>query len=255
MIDTHAHIYTKEFKDDLAKIISNCEESGVDKILMPNISIDSIDSMLAVESMYPGKCFSMMGLHPSSVDRDFQKQLYEIEIWLDKSDFIAVGEIGIDLYWDKSLKDLQEEAFRIQIGLAKERRLPIVIHCRNSFEETINIVEELYDEDLTGVFHCFSGTTEEAERVTRLGFYVGIGGVVTFKNGGLDKVIPEIPLEHIVLETDSPYLSPAPHRGKRNEPAYLSIIAQKIGDLKQISFDEVDKATTSNAKKLFRIEK
>ncbi len=251
MIDTHAHIYTKEFKDDLENIIVNCGESGVDKILMPNIDHQSVDLMLAVERKYPEMCFAMMGLHPSSVDKDFQQQLYEVEAWLDKRDFIAVGEIGIDLYWDQSLKHLQEEAFRIQIGFAKKHRIPIVIHCRNAFEETISIVEEMHDETLSGVFHCFSGSKEEAERVTDLGFYLGIGGVVTFKNGGLDKVIPEISLENILLETDSPYLSPAPYRGKRNEPAYLSIIAQKIGDLKQTSVDEVAKTTTSNAKKIF----
>ena len=251
MIDTHAHIYTKEFKDDLAGIIANCVEKGVEKIFMPNIDHESIELMLDVENKYPEMCLSMMGLHPSSVTKAFQKQLYEVENWLDKRKFIAVGEIGIDLYWDKSLQDSQEEAFKIQIELAKRHNLPIVIHCREAFEETISIVEGLHDETLKGVFHCFSGTKEEAERITNLGFYLGIGGVVTFKNGGLDKVIPDISLENIVLETDSPYLSPAPYRGKRNEPANLSFIVQKIADLKQIEVETVTKATTRNAEKLF----
>lgn len=255
MIDTHAHIYTKEFKDDLEDIIIHSKDNGVEKIFMPNIDHDSIELMLEVESQYPQMCFSMMGLHPSSVGKNFQKQLYEIENWLAQRDFLAVGEIGIDLYWDQSLKDLQEEAFRIQIGFAKKYNLPIVIHCRNAFEETIRIVETLYDDSLTGVFHCFSGTREEAKRVTEIGFFLGIGGVVTFKNSGLDKIIPEISMDEIVLETDSPYLSPMPYRGKRNEPAYLAIIAQKIADLKQISVDEVAKSTTINAEKLFSLKK
>lgn len=255
MIDTHAHIYTKEFKDDLPGIISNCRTSGIEKILMPNVDHDSIDLMFAVEEEYPEMCISMMGLHPSSVDKHIQKQLYEVEGWLEKRSFIAVGEIGIDLYWDKSFKDLQEEAFRVQVGFAKKHNLPIVIHCRNAFEETIAIVEELHDGALTGVFHCFAGSAEEAARVTNLGFFLGIGGVATFKNGGLDKVIPEISLQHIVLETDSPYLAPAPYRGKRNEPGYLPVIAQKIGDLKQIPINEVAEATTKNAEKLFRLIK
>lgn len=253
MIDTHAHIYTKEFKDDLAGVIGNCQEKGVEKIFMPNIDEDSIELMLEVERKYPEMCFSMMGLHPSSVNKTFQKQLYDVESWLGKRKFIAVGEIGIDLYWDKSLQAFQEEAFKIQIMLAKKHRLPIVIHCREAFEETISIVEDLYDETLTGVFHCFSGSLKEAERVTDLGFYLGIGGVVTFKNGSLDKVIPDILLESIVLETDSPYLSPAPYRGKRNEPANVSVIAKKIADLKETEIGNVIKATTKNAEKLFSI--
>lgn len=251
MIDTHAHIYTKEFKDDLDNIVDNFQKEGGREIFMPNIDHDSIDLMLAVENRYPETCFSMMGLHPGSVSENFQSQLYEIEDWLSKRKFIAVGEIGIDLYWDKSLKKFQEEAFKIQIGFAKTHQLPIVIHSRDAFEETITIVEELYDNTLTGVFHCFSGTKEEATRITSLGFALGIGGVVTFKNSGLDKVIPELLLENMILETDSPYLSPAPYRGKRNEPAYLTVIAQKIADLKQVSLDQVLEVTTKNAIKLF----
>lgn len=251
MIDTHAHVYTKEFKDDLDKIIDNFKKAGGEEIYMPNIDHDSIALMLDAEIRYPKICYAMMGLHPGSVGEDFETQLYEVENWLSKRQFTAVGEIGIDLYWDKSLKTFQEEAFRIQIGFAKKHMLPIVIHSRDAFEETISIVEELYDQSLTGVFHCFSGTKEEAKRITSLGFSLGVGGVVTFKNGGLDKVIPDLSLENIILETDSPYLSPAPYRGKRNEPAYLSVIAQKVADLKRVSIDVVFDVTTKNARKLF----
>lgn len=251
MIDTHAHVYTKEFKDDLDNIVENFQKEGGREIYMPNIDHDSIDIMLDVEDRYPDICYSMMGLHPGSVGENFETQLYEIENWLSKRKFIAVGEIGIDLYWDRSLKKFQEEAFRIQIAFAKKYQLPIVIHSRDAFEETISIVEELYDQSLTGVFHRFSGTKEEAVRITSLGFSLGVGGVVTFKNGGLDKVIPDLSLEDIILETDSPYLSPAPYRGKRNEPSYLRVIAQKVADLRQISIDVVSDVTTKNARKLF----
>lgn len=254
MIDTHAHIYTKEFKDDLESIVTRSQESDIQKIFMPNIDHTSIDAMLEVERRYPEICYAMMGLHPSSVGNDFEKELYIVEEWLNTRNFLAIGEIGIDLFWDKTFKSHQEEAFEIQINWAKERQLPIAIHCRDAFETTIDIVESLWDESLKGVFHCFTGSKADADRITKMGFYLGIGGVSTFKNGGLDKVLPEVDLQHIILETDSPYLAPVPYRGKRNEPAYLPLIAQRIAAIKAISVEEVAKRTTQNAQMLFNIQ-
>lgn len=253
MIDTHAHIYTKEFNDDLGEVIERSTDNGINKILMPNIDSTSIEPMLEVEHQYPHVCHAMMGLHPSSIKKGFEKQLYEVEGWLSKRKFLAIGEIGIDLYWDKQFEAHQKEAFKIQIQWAKEMNLPIVIHCREAFEETISIVEALHDERLTGVFHCFTGSIEEAERAIKLGFYLGIGGVATFKNGGLDKVLPHVDLNKILLETDSPYLAPVPYRGKRNEPSYLPFIAQRIADIKSISVEGVKKATSENAQALFKM--
>ena len=251
MIDTHAHIYSKAFKDDLSMLLEKCREINVSKIFMPNIDHSSIDLMLEVENKAPETCFSMMGLHPASVNEKFEKELYLVEEWLNKRTFLAVGEIGMDLYWDKTFQKEQEEAFKIQIGLAKKFQTPVVIHCREAFDETIAIVESLNDETLSGVFHCFTGTLEQANKVIDLGFYLGIGGVATFKNGGLDKVLPEISLEKIVLETDSPYLAPVPFRGKRNEPAYLPLIAQRVADLIAVDVAVVEEATTTNAEMLF----
>lgn len=252
-IDTHAHIYLSQFKEDSSKAIHNAGSQGVSKILMPNIDSKTIEDMLSLEATFPGKCFPMMGLHPCSVDNDFRSQLKLVEQWLENRKFCAVGEIGMDLYWDKTFQKEQAEAFEMQIELAKKHELPIVIHCRDAFEETIDIVEQLNDEKLSGVFHCFSGTIEDANRIIAQGFLLGIGGVTTFKNGGLDKVIPFIDLDHLVLETDSPYLAPAPYRGKRNEPAYIPIIAEKIADLTGESVSKIASTTTKNAEALFRI--
>lgn len=251
LIDTHAHIYANEFKADIEEVIEKGRQEKVEKIYMPNIDHSSIDDMLGLEEKFPEMCIPMMGLHPSSVDKSFEKELYIVESWLNKRKFVAIGETGIDLYWDKTYQTQQEEAFRVQIAWAKKYDLPIIIHCRDSFNETIAIVEELKDDRLKGIFHCFTGTVQDAERVIKAGFYLGIGGVATFKNGGLDKVIPNIDVEHIVLETDSPYLAPAPHRGKRNEPAYIPLIAQKVADYKQMSDEKVAEATTRNAGKIF----
>lgn len=253
LIDSHAHIYSDKFKGDLAVMLENCRKEGIHKICMPNIDHTSIERMLAIESEYPAMCFPMMGIHPSSIKEDYQKELSVVEEWLGKREFIAVGEIGLDLYWDKTFIEQQKDAFRIQINWAKKYQLPIVIHCRDAFEETISIVEEMMDDSLKGVFHCFTGTVEEALRIIDLGFYLGIGGVATFKNGGLDKVIPHLKPEHLLLETDSPYLSPAPYRGKRNEPAYINIIAHKVAELMGLSFEEVAKITTQNTEKLFKL--
>lgn len=252
LIDTHAHIYDEKFASDIDQVLDNCRQVGVGQIYMPNIDHTSVDGMLELEHRYPDQCLPMMGLHPTSVKKDFEKELYQVEKWLDEREFAAVGEIGLDYYWDTSFAEQQREAFRIQIQWAKEVGWPIVIHTRDSFEDSIKIVEQLHDERLRGVFHCFTGTKEEAQRIGQLGFYVGLGGVSTFKNGGMDQVIPELPLEQIVLETDSPYLAPVPHRGKRNEPTYIPLIAQKIADYRQVEVDEIAEQTTRNALELFQ---
>ncbi|MEJ7644323.1 MAG: TatD family hydrolase [Chryseolinea sp.] len=249
--DTHAHIYHDDFLPDRADMLNRCSEMRVGKVYMPNVDHTSIDAMLELESRSEGICVSMMGLHPCSVKKDFERELYLVEDWLSKRSFAAVGEIGTDLYWDKSFFEQQKEAFTIQVNWAKKYGLPVVIHCRESIDETIGLVENLKDDNLTGIFHCFTGDLKQAQRIIALGFYIGIGGVITFKNGGLDKVVPEIALEHIMLETDSPYLAPVPHRGKRNEPAYIPLVADKIASLKRITIEEVQDVTTTNASKLF----
>ncbi|MBS1553593.1 MAG: TatD family hydrolase [Bacteroidetes bacterium] len=250
-IDTHAHIYSDEFKPDRQDMLSRAVEADVQRIYMPNIDHTSIDNMLELEAKSAGVCVSMMGLHPCYVKKEFEKELYLVEEWLGKRKFAAVGEIGTDLYWDKTFWGQQQEAFKVQVGWAKKYRLPIVIHCRESIDETIQLLEPMLDGELTGVFHCFSGSVEQAKKIMAMGFYLGIGGVATFKNGGLDKVLPEIGLEKLILETDSPYLAPVPHRGKRNEPAYLPLVAQKICDYKKISEQQLKDVTFANANRLF----
>lgn len=249
--DSHAHIYLKEFDNDRSEVLKRCIDNDIQKIYMPNIDHTSIDNMLEVERKYPDQCISMMGLHPCSVKKDFEKELYTVESWLSKRAFAAIGEIGTDLYWDKTFWEQQKEAFTIQVKWAKQFELPIVIHCRDSIDQTIDLVEELKDEKLKGVFHCFTGSEEQAKRIAKLGFSLGIGGVSTFKNGGMEKVIPELNLNSILLETDSPYLSPVPYRGKRNEPSYIRIIAERVAALKKITLEELQKATSSNAYNLF----
>jgi TatD DNase family protein len=251
LIDTHAHIYSEEFNVDRTDMIHRCEEAGVGKIYMPNVDHTSIDGMLELELKYPNMCISMMGLHPCYVKKDFEKELYLVEEWLNKRKFSAVGEIGTDLYWDKTFWLQQQEAFKIQVGWAKKYQRPIVIHCRESIDETIALLEPLLESGLKGIFHCFSGTLQQAEKIVAMGFYLGYGGVATFKNGGQDKVIPHISLDSIVLETDSPYLAPVPHRGKRNEPAYIQLVAKRVAELKGVSVENISEVTTQNAIKLF----
>lgn len=250
-IDTHAHIYSEDFDSDRAEAIARALEAGVQRLYMPNVDHASIDGMLALEMKYPEHCFPMMGLHPCSVKADFEKELYRVETWLAKRSFAAVGEMGTDLYWDKTFWEQQQEAFRIQVGWARQYKLPLVIHCRESMDETIRMIEELQDGTLRGIFHCFTGNRQQAERIIKAGFLLGIGGVSTFKKGGLDLVLPDIGLDALVLETDSPYLAPVPHRGKRNEPSYIPIIAQRVADLLQRDLADVQKITTHNALKLF----
>lgn len=252
MIETHAHIYAEQFKEDINAVIERAQTDGIARIYMPNIDHTSIDDMLELEAKHPSYCIATMGLHPCSVKKDFEKELYIVEEWLTKREFVAIGEMGTDLHWDKSFIDEQVEAFRIQAGWAKQYKKPIIIHCRESLDMTIDLVEELKDDDLTGVFHCFNGSIQQAERIKELGFHIGLGGVSTFKNAGMDKVIAGIDLSNVVLETDSPYLAPVPHRGKRNEPSYIKLIAQKVADYSQKPLDEINSITTENANKLFQ---
>jgi len=252
MIDTHTHLYSQEFDADRDALIQSAINSGISKMLMPNVDVDSIAGMHDLVKKFPQNCFAMMGLHPCSVTENWEKDLLIIKEWLDKENYCAVGEIGIDLYWDKTTLALQQNAFKTQIKWAKEKKLPIVIHVREAFSECFEIVDDMNDENLTGVFHCFSGNLEQAKHIIKYGgFKLGIGGVVTFKNGGLDKVLPEIDLEHLILETDSPYLAPAPHRGKRNESLYLNLVASKLAELKGVDLKTIDEVTTKNALELF----
>lgn len=260
MIETHAHIYDEAFDQDRTEMLDRAFAAGIEQIWMPNCDHTTIDGMMALAEKYPSVCLPMMGLHPTYVKEDFEKELYIVEDWLNKSvvgrdlqstpRFIAIGEIGMDLYWDKTFLEQQKEAFLTQCALALKHNLWIDIHSRNAFWEVVELIEQIADPRLTGIFHCFTGDLEEAQKAIELGFKLGIGGVVTFKNGGLDKVLPYIDLEHLVLETDSPYLAPVPYRGKRNEVAYVPIVAQKVADLMQVSLTEVVQQTTQNAQKL-----
>ncbi|MDE1350223.1 TatD family hydrolase [Vibrio aestuarianus] len=253
MIDTHAHIYAAEFDHDRDEVVQRAKTQGIEKILLPNINLDSIQPMLATEAAYPDICHSMMGLHPCYVDENVEQTLTVIESWFDKHPFIAVGEIGIDLYWDKTFKAQQEKAFITQLNWAKERDLPVVIHTRDSINETLQLLAKEQDGSLAGVFHCFGGSIEEAKAINDLGFHLGLGGVSTFKNGGMDVVIPQLNLQWVILETDCPYLAPVPHRGKRNEPAYTQLVAQRVAQLTDRSLDEIQTITNLNANSLFAI--
>ncbi len=249
-IDSHVHIYSDSFKEDRAAVIERADELGVKKLYMPNVDVTSIDAMLEAELRYP-QCTAMMGLHPCSVGKDFERQLYIMEDWLNKRPFVAVGEIGIDLYWDKTWFEQQKEALRVQAGWAKAKGLPVVIHTRDAMPQTLELLEELQDGQLQGVLHCFTGSLEEANKAIALGFYLGIGGVATFKNGGLDKVLPHITPDRLLLETDGPYLAPVPHRGKRNSPEYIPLIARRVADLMEKGVQEIAEVTTANTQKLF----
>lgn len=253
MIDSHAHIYASEFDNDRDEVVQRALAQGIDKILLPNIDLDSIEPMLKTEATYPDICRSMMGLHPCYVDGNVEQTLATIYRWFSQHSFIAIGEIGIDLYWDKTYRVEQEKAFITQLNWAKEMNLPVVIHTRDSIEETLNLLSREQNGSLSGVFHCFGGSVEEAKAINDLGFHLGLGGVSTFKNGGMDLVIPQLDLDYVILETDCPYLAPVPHRGKRNEPAYTQLIAQRVADLREMSLQQVDELTTHNAKTLFKL--
>jgi TatD DNase family protein len=251
MVDTHAHIYLPEFSGDRADIITNAREAGVKQILMPAIDSRTHGDMLALEAQF-GECISMMGLHPCSVNADYQQELNLVKDHLDQRDFIAIGEIGLDFYWDTTFKDQQYDAFHRQIEIAIQKNIPIVIHSRNSTEECVEVVKQY--KEVRGVFHCFSGNLEQAQQISSLNFMLGIGGVVTFKNAGLDKIISEVGINDIILETDAPYLAPAPFRGKRNEPSYLKFIIEKISAITGKSVQEIEAITTANARRLFDLK-
>lgn len=250
-IDTHTHLYSEQFNADRTAMIEAAIAKNVTTFYLPNIDHESIEGMLQLETQFPGQCLPMMGLHPCSVNANYQQELDLVKQWLDKRRFAAIGEIGIDLYWDKTFIKEQEIAFRQQIDWALESGYTISIHCRNAFDEIYAILKS-YPKLPKSIFHCFSGNTEQAQQIIALGnFKLGIGGVVTFKNSGLDKVVEAIGLEHLVLETDAPYLAPAPHRGKRNESAYIPLIAEKIASVKNIPLEEVASVTTQNALEIF----
>jgi TatD DNase family protein len=251
MIDTHAHIYANEFDDDIESVNSRAKTAGVSRILMPAIDTETHKKMLLLEKDQPEYCTSMMGLHPCSVKANYQEELKVIEAYFSQRKFVAVGETGLDFYWDLSFKDQQYVAFHQQAEWALHYNIPLVIHSRSSTDECIEVVRQHQHGRLKGVFHCFSGTAEQAKQIVDLGFYLGIGGVLTFKNAGVDKAIGDIDLKHIVLETDAPYLAPVPFRGKRNECGYISYVAQKLAEMKAASVEDIDSITTGNAVKLF----
>lgn len=251
IIDTHCHLYVKAFKDDIAAVLERAAAEGVEKFYLPAIDSEETDNMLALEARFPDRCVAMMGLHPCSVKEDYEAELAHVEEWLAKRKFVAVGEIGLDFYWDKTFAEQQYVAFRQQIEWALQYDVPIVIHTRNAMQETINVVKEYKSRGLRGIFHCFSGSYESAVQIIDAGFYLGIGGVLTYKNAGLPEVLSKIGLEHMVLETDAPYLTPVPFRGKRNESSYLKYVIEKLAETKGEPLDMVAAITTANAQKIF----
>ena len=251
LVDTHCHLYLEEFEQDISSVMDRAAEAGVEKFYLPAIDKTVAEAMLALEAAFPGRCFSMMGLHPCSVKENYEDELQQVESWLAKRKFAGIGETGLDFYWDRTFEQQQYIAFERQIKWALQYNLPVIIHARNATQECIDVVKRHQDGRLTGIFHCFSGTHEQALQVTEAGFYLGIGGVLTYKNAGLAEAIKNIPLEHLVLETDAPYLSPAPYRGKRNESSYLALVADRLAAVKGISRQEVEAITSVNAENIF----
>ena len=253
LTDTHTHLYYETDPEKLSDLMQRSLDNKVCRLFLPNVDSESIPLVFGLSERYPNHCFPMLGLHPCDVKANYKAELDSISKEIAQRKVYSIGEIGIDLYWDKSTLSIQQEAFRTQIDWAKNLGLPIVIHCREAFDEILEILNELKDDKLRGIFHCFSGTLEQAHQVIGLGFYLGIGGVLTYKNSGLDKVIQDVSLEHLVLETDSPYLTPVPFRGKPNESSYLIYVAQKLADLKQVSLDEIAEVTTQNSRMVFGV--
>jgi len=251
IIDTHTHLYLEEFHADIKEVITRANAIDVTKFYLPNIDSRSINDMLRLEEQFPDECIAMMGLHPCSVNENYKDELKLVEEWLKKRPFAGVGEIGLDYYWDQTFVKEQKEAFQLQIEWALHHNLPIIIHSRNSLQDCIDIVTQNQNGQLKGIFHCFGGSIEEAKQIIGLGFLMGIGGVVTYKKANLTEVLSEIPVAHLVLETDAPYLTPVPFRGKRNEPSYLKYVIEKIAEAKNLSAFEVIEATTANAQNLF----
>lgn len=253
LTDTHIHLYSEDYEDDRDELIENAFKQNIERFFLPAIDSETTQSMYDLEARYPENVFLMMGLHPTHVQENFEEELKHVEEQFGQRRFYAVGEIGIDLHWDKTTLEIQQEAFRRQIKLAKKHKLPIVIHCRKAFDEIFEILEEEKSDDLFGIFHCFTGNLEQAKRALSYNLKLGIGGVVTFKNGKIDKFLNEIPLKEIVLETDGPYLSPTPFRGKRNQPEYLLKVAEKIAEIYQKPLAEIAEITTQNSKDIFGI--
>lgn len=252
LTDTHTHLYGAEFNTDRKEMINRANAEGVKKMYLPGIDSTAIESMLQMEIDYPGQCHAMMGLHPCYVKENYKDELKIVEQWLAKRSFAAVGEIGLDFYWDTSFKEQQYAAFHTQIEWALQYKRPIVIHTRNAMPETIDVVKSYAGKGLYGIFHCFGGTVEEANEIIEAGFYLGIGGVVTYKKSGLAEVLSNIPLQHIVLETDAPYLTPVPFRGKRNESSYLKYVVDKLVEVYSVSAFEIAAITTANAEQIFK---
>ncbi|WP_312335639.1 TatD family hydrolase [Sphingobacterium sp.] len=253
LTDTHTHIYYHAGTEKLQEHLQRCFDHGIERLFLPNVNSASIKPVFDTVAAYPEHCFPMLGLHPCDVKENYVEELETIRKSLETHKVHAIGEIGLDLYWDKSTLEIQKDAFRTQVQWAKELNLPIDIHCREAFTELFELLEELQDDKLFGVLHCFTGTLEQAHQAIDLGFALGIGGVVTFKKAGLDHVVKEIDLQHIVFETDAPYLAPVPFRGKENESSYLVYVAQKVADLHQISVEKVAEITTENSKRIFGI--
>ena len=252
-IDTHAHLYDESIIPEINQVLNNEVAVGVEKIIMPGIDSTCIDDMLLLETKYPNNCIAMMGLHPCYVKENYVAELAIVEDWLSKRKFVAIGEIGLDFYWDKTFTEQQYKAFETQMQWAIDYNTPIVIHTRNAMGETIEAVKPFVKKGLRGAFHCFSGSKESAQQIIEMGFYLGLGGVLTYKNAGVAEVIKNIPMEFLFLETDAPYLPPVPYRGKKNEPAFMIEVAKKLAEIKQIPLHEVAEITTANAERLFGI--
>jgi TatD DNase family protein len=253
LIDTHAHLYLDQFDEDRDEVIRRALEAGVEKMLLPNIERATYDSMILFKETAPTAIYTMVGLHPCSVKERYEEEIHFVEQRLSDGGHIAVGEIGLDYYWDTSFKKEQQKAFRTQLNWAKDLDLPVAIHCRESMEDILFILADEQDGRLKGVLHCFTGTVDEGKQLIDLGMHIGLGGVITFKKGGMEKVLPELPLEWMLLETDSPFLTPAPNRGKRNESSYIPFIADRLADILRLSTEQVAQQTTSNAEALFAL--
>ena len=251
--DTHTHLYSEQFDQDRDAMIQRAKDAGVQRFFIPAIDSSYTERMFSLKENYPSDVFLMMGLHPTSVKENFKSELQHVKDWIDKKSFLAIGEIGIDLYWDKSFLAEQQEAFKLQIQWAKQKNLPIVIHCRDAFDEIFEILELEKATNLRGIFHCFTGTLEQAKKAISYNMKLGVGGVATFKNGKIDTFLSQIPLQNIVLETDAPYLSPVPFRGKRNESSYITYVVEKLAAIYEVSFNDITKITTKNSKEVFGI--
>ncbi|WP_153795914.1 TatD family hydrolase [Foetidibacter luteolus] len=251
LVDTHCHLYLEEFKHNIADVVKRAENAGVQRFYLPAIDSQSVGDMLQLEKRWPEKFYCMIGLHPCYVKENYRQELEVMEDWLNKRPFVAIGEIGLDFYWDKTFTQQQYEAFNLQMGWALQRGMPIAIHTRNAMPETIDAVRPFAAKGLRGIFHCFSGTGAQAREITDMGFYLGIGGVVTYKNAGVAEALQNISLQHMVLETDAPYLTPVPFRGKRNESSYLPYIVARLAEVTGTTKEEVAAITTANAEKIF----